>query len=61
MDKLPLNDIPMLLSAVNMLLRDNEFDTIEELCEHFGITREELDAKMKSQGFEYSEQQKKYW
>lgn len=61
MDNLPINDIPMLLSVVNTLLRDNEFDTIEELCEHYGITREELDSRMKSQGFEYSEQQKKYW
>jgi len=61
MDHLPLSDIAMLLSTVNTMLRDGEFDSLDELCEHFGITRSELDAKMGEGGFEFSEQQNKYW
>ena len=26
MDKLPMNDVPMLVSAINFLLRDHELD-----------------------------------
>ena len=29
MDKLPMNDVPMLVSAINFLLRDHEFDTLD--------------------------------
>lgn len=61
MNHLPLCDTAMLLSTVNTMLRDGEFDTIDELCEHFGITRSELDKKMSDGGFEFSEQQNKYW
>ncbi len=32
MDKLPLNDIPMLVSAINFLLRDHEFETLDQIC-----------------------------
>lgn len=31
MDKLPMNDVPMLVSAINFLLRDHEFDTLDEI------------------------------
>ena len=58
MDKLPLNDIPMLVSAINFLLRDHEFETLDQICYHF---RKELEAKMATQGFEWSEEQKKFW
>ena len=34
MDKLP-KDPAILVSAVNMLLRDREFDTLSELCYNF--------------------------
>lgn len=61
MEKLPLNDIPMLVSAINFLLRDHEFDTLDEICDHFHVDRKELEAKMASQGFEWSEEQKKFW
>ena len=61
MDKLPMNDVPMLVSAINFLLRDNEFDTLDEICNHFNVTRAVLDAKMATPGFEWSEQQKKFW
>lgn len=52
MDKLPLNDIPMLVSAINFLLRDHEFETLDQICYHFNVDRKELEAKMATQGFE---------
>lgn len=51
----------MLVSAINFLLRDHEFDTLDEICYHFHVDRKELEAKMASQGFEWSEEQKKFW
>lgn len=60
MDKLPMNDVPMLVSAINFLLRDHEFETLDEICNHFNVNRAALEAKMATQGFEWSEQQKKF-
>ena len=61
MVKLPMNDVPMLVSAINFLLRDHEFDTLDEICYHFHVNRADLEAKMATQGFEWSEEQKKFW
>lgn len=61
MDKLPMNDVPMLVSAINFLLRDHEFDNLDEICYHFNVDRKALEEKMASQGFEWSEEQKKFW
>ncbi len=61
MDKLPMNDVPMLVSAINFLLRDHEFETLDEICYNFNVDRQELEKKMASQGFEWSEEQKKFW
>lgn len=61
MDKLPINDIPMLVSCINFLLRDHEFETLDAICYHFNVDRMALEAKMATQGFEWSEDQKKFW
>ncbi len=42
MDHLPLHDTPMLVSAINFLLRDEEFDNLDQICYHFNVDREEL-------------------
>ena len=55
MDHLPLNDIPMLVSAINFLLRDEEFDNLDQICYCFGIEREELDRILASEGYAYQE------
>lgn len=47
----------MLVSAINFLLRDEEFDTLDEICFHFNISREELERKLATEGFKYSEAQ----
>ena len=61
MDHLPLNDTPMLVSAINFLLRDEEFDTLDEICFHFNINRDELEQRLATEGFQYSEEQKRFW
>ncbi len=57
MDHLP-HDPAMLVSAVNMLLRDNEFDTLEDLCSYFDRDPEELKAELQAEGYIYSEAQR---
>ena len=61
MDKLPMNDVPMLVSAINFLLRDHEFDTLDEICNHFNVNRAALEAKVATLGFAWSEAQHKFW
>ena len=50
MDKLPMNDVPMLVSAINFLLRDHEFETLDEICDHFNVNRAALETKMATHG-----------
>lgn len=57
MDHLPLNDIPMLVSSINFLLRDEEFDNLDQICNCFDVERERIDALLASQGFAYDEVQ----
>lgn len=54
MDHLP-NDPFMLMSSINMLLRDGEFDTLEDLCASFDRTTEEVLSTLRGLGFEYDE------
>ena len=50
----------MLVSAVNMLLRDDEFETLEDLCASFGRDTEELKALLRQSGYEYNVEQKQF-
>ena len=59
MDHLPQYPA-MLVSAVNMLLRDDEFDTLESLCYYFDREPAELQATLLAEGFEYNEQQRQF-
>lgn len=54
------NDPMMLLSTVNMYLRDR-YSSLDELCDDLGICRNELEEKLKAAGFEYSEENNKFW
>lgn len=54
------NDPMMLLSAVNMYLRDR-YNSLDELCADLGVERKELEAKLLQAGFEYSEKLNKFW
>lgn len=55
MDHLPLNDIPMLVSSINFLLRDGEFDNLDQICCCFDIERSEMDRILASEGYSYDE------
>lgn len=54
MDHLPVNDVPMLVSAVNFLLRNEEFDNLDQICFCYGIDRGDLEEKLASCGYEYN-------
>ena len=57
MDRLP-KDPFMLVSSINMLLRDNEFDSLEELCAYFEREVEEVKEELKVRGYVYDEDQR---
>ena len=55
MDHLPLSDIPMLVSSINFLLRDEEFENLNQIRYCYGIEREEMDRLLASAGYAYKE------
>ena len=57
MDHLPINDIAMLVSSINFLLRDGEFEDLDRICEYFGETRENIDRLLESGGYVYNVEQ----
>ena len=59
MDYLP-KDPAILVSSVNMLLRDEEFDTLESLCYNFGTEPKDIKNYLYGYGFVYSEKQKQF-
>ncbi len=54
MDKLP-NDPFMLLSTVNMYLRDR-YDTLDDMCDDLGVDKDELVRRLAEAGFDYMPQ-----
>ncbi len=59
MDYLP-TDPAILVSSVNMLLRDDEFDSLESLCYSFDKEPDEIKDYLLKNGFVWSEQQKQF-
>lgn len=53
-------DPMMLMSFINMKLRDI-YPSLDALCEDLEISREELEEKLGKAGFEYSEDNKRFW
>lgn len=56
MDRLP-KDPFMLVSSINMLLRDHEFESLEDLCAYFDREVEEVKAELLRHDFVYLEEQ----
>ncbi len=56
MDHLPLSDIPMLVSSINFLLRDEIFESLDQICWCYGIERSEMDRILDSGGYRYDEE-----
>ena len=59
MEDLP-KDPAMLVSFVNMKLRD-AYASLDEMCDDLDIDRAALEARMAEAGFEYSEENKRFW
>ena len=59
MEYLP-NDPAILVSSINMLLRDEEFDSLESLCYCFDKEPDEVKEKLRNAGYEYAENQKQF-
>ncbi len=59
MDYLP-KDPAILVSSVNMLLRDEEFDSLESLCYAFSRDPKEVKNYLFLHGFVWSELQKQF-
>ncbi len=53
-------DPVMLMSFVNMRLRDNHL-SLDEFCDDMDIKREDLERKMAEVGFEYNPDANKFW
>lgn len=60
MDHLP-KDTAMLVSAINFLLRDEEYDTLDEICYAFNVDRSQLEQRLAVAGYHYDERQKRFW
>jgi hypothetical protein len=59
MEYLP-KDPAILVSSVNMLLRDEEFDSLESLCYAFDREPQDIKDYLVEKGYEWSEQQKQF-
>ena len=59
MDFLP-KDPAILVSSVNMLLRDEEFDSLESLCYAFSREPQEIQDYLLDKGYVWGERQKQF-
>ena len=59
MEYLP-KDPAILVSSINMLLRDEEFDSLESLCINFDREPQEIKEYLQGYGYVYSEDQKQF-
>lgn len=50
----------ILVSSINMLLRDEEFESLESLCINFDREPDELKSYLADAGYVYSEEQKQF-
>lgn len=53
------NDSMMLLSVINTKLRDN-YDSLDELCEDYGVEKAEIISKLAEIDYVYDEELKKF-
>lgn len=59
MDYLPSNP-HMLVSAVNMMLRDGEFENLEDLCRYYDREESELVQLLETNGLVYDAVNKQF-
>ena len=59
MEELP-KDPFILFSYINKKLRD-DYASLDELCQKEDIDKDEVVKRLQAAGFEYNEQQNKFW
>lgn len=59
MDHLP-KDPAILVSSINMLLRDGEFDSLRQLCYNFNTEEDDVKEYLSQYGFVYSDSQRQF-
>ncbi len=59
MDYLP-NDPDILISSINMLLRDEEFDSLQTLCYAFNRDPQDIINRLSAHGYVYSQEQRQF-
>ena len=59
MDTLPQTPA-ILVSTINMLLRDEEFDSLDSLCYNFNRKPDELTTYLLNNGYRYDPDQKQF-
>lgn len=59
MDYLP-NDPDILISSINMLLRDEEFDSLQALCYAFNCDPQDIINRLSAHGYVYSQEQRQF-
>ena len=59
MEELP-KDPFILFSYINMTFRD-DYASLDELCQKEDIDKDEVVKRLRAAGFEYNEQQNKFW
>ena len=50
----------MLYSFINLKLRDF-YPSLDALCEDMDVERDDIEAKLKSVGFEYNPDKNRFW
>lgn len=53
------SDPAILLSYINTMLRD-EYNSLEELCKSLCISQEQIESKISSIGYKYSQKQNRF-
>ena len=59
MDYLPKNPA-ILVSSINMLLRDEEFDSLESLCDNFNTDAEQIKSYLLANGYTFCADQDQF-
>lgn len=54
-------DPAMLLSVVNMYLRDRYDGSLEAMCDDWGVSVTEIEELMRAAGWEYNSETGRFW
>ena len=54
-------ELPMLVSAINFLLRDEIFDSLDQICFAFDEDKDNLLLRLEKAGYKYDSKQKRLW